>query len=112
MENDTYSVKPHARTYAQDGDRWVSLRSLRSQPHVSLGLESKEKAAPEPAVRPAEPSTKGAARSTYLSVTQKHEQARRRSAAYLSRFGTAVQEKEAQPAPAETPEAEPETENA
>ncbi len=80
MQKTTYPLRvgqiqrPDPLKHLAEGDRWVSLRSLRNQPHVSAGLD----AAPAPA-DPAVPN--GAERSIgyslYMSVKKRHEQARR-----------------------------------
>lgn len=80
MEGSTYPIhvgrieKPDIQQRRAEGDRWVSLRSLRSQPHVLAELDSPKAAPPQPESFPSRPDT----RSLYLSVVKQHEQARKR----------------------------------
>ena len=82
MDQPTYPISvgqmprtdPEARR--AEGDRWVSLRSLRNQPHISaqFAQEAPAPAAQEQPAAPAAPA-RPASRSLYLAVVQHHEQA-------------------------------------
>lgn len=92
MDQPTYPISvgqmprtdPEARR--AEGDRWVSLRSLRNQPHVSaqFAQETPAPAAQEQPAAPAAPA-RPASRSLYLAVVQHHEQARRLAQAWDAR---------------------------